>query len=174
MTADAPDVTADEVEELSADALRWLLGNAREDEDGGLAWTTTPSDDEPNASLYSGTAGVIPLLLEARRHFGDDRYGDAAVRAARSVAAAVDGWDGSSLRAGQFPAAERRAQFHTDMARAWWQWGKAAQTATALMDALRVSPSEVRDRPALRRIVTDLRDHHPLVPGVRELAALTG
>ncbi|MFJ1586011.1 lanthionine synthetase LanC family protein [Streptomyces sp. NPDC088197] len=97
MTADATDVTADEVEELSADALRWLLGNAREGEDGGLAWTTTPSDDEPNASLYSGTAGVIPVLLEARRHFGDDRYGDAAVRAARSVAAAVDGWDGSSL-----------------------------------------------------------------------------
>lgn len=81
---------------------------------------------------------------------------------------------GSKLHVGQFATAERRARFHTDMARAWWQWGKPGQAATALLEALRVSPSEVRDRPAIRHIVTDLRNHHPLVPGVRELAALTG
>ncbi|WP_406336273.1 lanthionine synthetase LanC family protein [Streptomyces sp. NBC_00203] len=85
---------------MAADALRWLLGVARDAEDGGLAWTTRPSDDEHNPTLYSGTAGVIPLLLEARRHFHDDRYGDAALRAARSLAAAVPHWDNSSLHFG--------------------------------------------------------------------------
>ncbi|AJC54757.1 hypothetical protein GZL_02163 [Streptomyces sp. 769] len=34
---------------------------------------------------------------QAWRHFGDDRYGEAAVRAARSVSAAVDGWESDSL-----------------------------------------------------------------------------
>ncbi|MFC7265034.1 lanthionine synthetase LanC family protein, partial [Streptomyces lutosisoli] len=93
-------VDPDQVEALAADALRWLLGAARDAEGGGLAWTTRPSDDEHNPMLYSGTAGVIPLLLEARRHFHDDRYGDAALRAARSLAAAVPHWDNSSLHFG--------------------------------------------------------------------------
>ena len=36
-------------------------------------------------------------LLEAHRHFRDDRYADAALRGSRAIAAAVDGWDISSL-----------------------------------------------------------------------------
>ncbi|MEE4418949.1 lanthionine synthetase LanC family protein [Streptomyces bugieae] len=95
--AEPADVAVDEVEALTADALRWLLGSAREVGDDGLAWATVPSDDEPDPTLYGGTAGVIPVLLEAWRHFGDDRYGDAALRAARSVAAAVDGREDNSL-----------------------------------------------------------------------------
>lgn len=93
-------VAVDEAQSLAADAMRWLLSAARETADGGLAWTIRPSDDEPNPMLYHGTAGVIPALLEAWRHFGDDRYGDIAVRAARSVAAAVDGWEDNSLYLG--------------------------------------------------------------------------
>ncbi len=65
-----------------------------------LAWTTRPSDDELNPSLYSGTAGIVVTLLEARAHLHDDRYGDAAVRAARSIAAAVGDWDHDSLYIG--------------------------------------------------------------------------
>lgn len=76
---------------------------------------------------------------------------------------------GSRLTPQQFPTAERRGRFHTDMARAWWQWGRPEQTASALLDAVRVSPAEIRDRPAIRRIVTDLRQKHPHVVGVREL-----
>ncbi|MFE7312725.1 lanthionine synthetase LanC family protein [Streptomyces sp. NPDC057555] len=96
----ASNSTADEAEATADDALRWLLGTAREDGDGGLAWTATPSDDELDPTLYSGTAGVVPVLLEARRHFGDDRYGDAALRAARSLAAALDGLEDDSLYGG--------------------------------------------------------------------------
>lgn len=91
----------DEVEALAVDGLHWLLGTARETEGGGLGWPTRPSDDELNPMFYSGTAGVVPVLLEARRHFGDDSYGDMAVRAARSLAAAVDDHDDDSLYFGR-------------------------------------------------------------------------
>ncbi|MFE3771076.1 lanthionine synthetase LanC family protein [Streptomyces sp. NPDC059122] len=97
MTGEATIATVDEVEAVAADALRWLLSHARDTGGNGLAWAATPSDDETDPTFYSGTAGVIAVLLEAWRHFGDERYGDAAVRAARSVSAAVDGRENSSL-----------------------------------------------------------------------------
>lgn len=98
--SEAGDPAVGEVEAVAANALRWLLGVARETGDDGLVWSTRPSDDEPHPTLYSGTAGVVPVLLEARRHFGDDRYGESALRAARGVAAAVDGWENCSLYMG--------------------------------------------------------------------------
>ncbi|UNZ18184.1 helix-turn-helix transcriptional regulator [Streptomyces sp. 891-h] len=78
---------------------------------------------------------------------------------------------GRDLREGQFTTAERKGRMHTDLGRAWWQWGKAEQTATELLAAVRVSPGEVRDRPAIRQIANDLRSRHPRVTGVRELVA---
>ncbi|WP_328935288.1 MULTISPECIES: lanthionine synthetase LanC family protein [unclassified Streptomyces] len=102
MTApEATVVAVDEVERLATDGLRWLIGAARETPGGGLAWTTRPSDDELNPMLYSGTAGNIPVLLEAWRHFGDDSYADAALRAGRGLADAVEGIDGDSLYFGR-------------------------------------------------------------------------
>jgi hypothetical protein len=102
MTAsEAPVVAVREVEGLAVDGLRWLTRVARETPEGGLAWTTRPSDDELNPMLYSGTAGIIPVLLEAWRHFGDDSYADAALRAARNLADSVDGIDDDSLYFGR-------------------------------------------------------------------------
>ncbi|MFG2956002.1 lanthionine synthetase LanC family protein [Streptomyces sp. NPDC048291] len=91
----------DEVEELAVDGLRWLTGTARETPGGGLAWTTRPSDDTPDPTLYSGTAGVVPVLLDAWRHFDDDTYADTALRAARSLADSVDGIGDESLYFGR-------------------------------------------------------------------------
>lgn len=76
---------------------------------------------------------------------------------------------GKNLRPEQFPTAERKARLGTDMARAWWAWQRPEQTARALLDAYRASPGEVRDRPAIRRIVTELAERHPRTSGVREL-----
>ncbi|MFY4721542.1 helix-turn-helix domain-containing protein [Streptomyces sp. LaBMicrA B280] len=76
---------------------------------------------------------------------------------------------GRNLRPDQFPTAERKARLGTDMARAWWAWQRPEQTAHALLDAHRASPGEVRDRPAIRRIVTELAERHPRTSGVREL-----
>jgi hypothetical protein len=77
---------------------------------------------------------------------------------------------GQVLRPGQFSTLKRRGRLHTDMARAWWQWGKAEHTARALLAVYHQGPAEVRDRPAIRKLVTDLIGQHPRVPGVRELA----
>ncbi|MGW1620558.1 lanthionine synthetase LanC family protein [Streptomyces sp. NPDC002172] len=91
----------DGVEELAVDGLRWLTGAAREAPGGGLAWTTKPSDDRLNPTLYTGTAGVVPVLLDAWRHFDDDSYADTALRAARSLADSVDGFGDDSLYFGR-------------------------------------------------------------------------
>ncbi|MEU1151558.1 helix-turn-helix transcriptional regulator [Streptomyces sp. NPDC005918] len=80
---------------------------------------------------------------------------------------------GRNLRAAQFPTAERRGRLHTDMARAYWQWNKPEETTHALLAAHRAAPSEVRDRPSIRALVTDLAQRHPQTNGVRELVAVT-
>ncbi|MCM2580176.1 lanthionine synthetase LanC family protein [Streptomyces meridianus] len=94
-------VAVDEVEELAVDGLRWLTAAARATARGGLAWTTRPSDDEIDPMLYSGTAGIVPVLLEAWRHFGDDSYADTALRATRGLADMVDGIEDDSLYFGR-------------------------------------------------------------------------
>ncbi|MEV6986665.1 helix-turn-helix transcriptional regulator [Sphaerisporangium sp. NPDC051017] len=87
---------------------------------------------------------------------------------------------GAALHAGrrvhpsQLPTPERRGRLHTDLARAWWQWGKPEQAALALLDAGRESLPEVRDRPAIRSMALQLIDRHPRTPGARKLAALIG
>ncbi|MGX1512943.1 lanthionine synthetase LanC family protein [Streptomyces collinus] len=102
MTAPGSTVVAvDEVEDIAVDGLRWLTGTARETADGGLAWPTRPSEDADEPMLYNGTAGTVPVFLEAWRHFGDDAYADTALRAARALAARVDGLDDDSLYFGR-------------------------------------------------------------------------
>ncbi|MFD4577517.1 multiprotein-bridging factor 1 family protein [Streptomyces sp. NPDC058417] len=80
---------------------------------------------------------------------------------------------GRDLHPSQFATAERRGRLHTDLARAWWRWNKPEQTAHALLAAHRAAPAEVRDRPSIRAIVTDLARRHPHTSGVRQLLAET-
>lgn len=77
---------------------------------------------------------------------------------------------GQTLRPAQFGTPERRARYHTDLARAWWQWGKPEPTARELLAAYSESPAEVRDRPSIRTIATTLAHEHRTVPGVPQLA----
>lgn len=79
---------------------------------------------------------------------------------------------GRSLRAEQFSTVERKGRMHTDLARAWWQWGKPEQTATQLLAAARVCTAEVRDRPAIRKIAQDLVARHPRTVGAQDLAGV--
>src|SRR3954463_9158619 len=102
MTAvDGGTVQVDDVEELAVDGLRWLVAAARETADGGLAWPTAPSQEKTDPTLYSGTAGIVSVLLEAWRHLGNDSYADLALRAGRGLAAAVDGHEDDSLYFGR-------------------------------------------------------------------------
>ncbi|MBV9163466.1 MAG: hypothetical protein JO309_06010 [Pseudonocardiales bacterium] len=52
--------------------------------------------------------------------------------------------------------------------------GKPEQAARALLAAHRQAPAEVRGRPSILMIVTDLAGRHPRVTEVRELAAAVG
>jgi Lanthionine synthetase C-like protein len=82
---------------LARKALDWLLRMAQE-RGTDLAWTGRPDDEEPDPTLYSGTAGIVLALLEGYQHFGEERYAQAAVRGARTLAAVVaQDWPLSSL-----------------------------------------------------------------------------
>lgn len=83
-------------ESLALGALDWLLGSARST-GAGLTWAATVPGVEADFSLYEGAAGIVLALLEARQHFGDDRYGDAALRGAAAIAAAADDEENCSL-----------------------------------------------------------------------------
>jgi transcriptional regulator with XRE-family HTH domain len=109
----------------------------------------------PSGRLFPVSPAAVDLYA-VRVHWA---LGDAG--------AALDA--GTNLRPDQFPTAERKARLGTDMARAWWAWNRPEQTARALLDAYRASPGEVRDRPAIRLIVTELAERHPRTSGVREL-----
>jgi hypothetical protein len=87
---------------------------------------------------------------------------------------------GTAIRAGRavnladLRTPERRARFHTDIARAWWRWGKPEQTAVALLAAQVESRAGVSDRPAIRAIVMELAQRHERLRAVRQLAAQVG
>ncbi len=117
-------------------------------------------DQAPDGRLFPLTPAAVQLYAVGV-HWA---LGDAA--------AALD--VGRTLHPRQFRTAERRARMHTDLARAWWRFGKPDQTAAALLSAAQVSPAEVRDRPAIRGIVTRLHSHHSRTPGVPELATAVG
>ena len=96
---------ATRAEELGGQGLDWLLGQARSGEadgdDGrGWAWAYAPSVEGTNPGLYYGTSGIVLALLEGWRHFGEDRYADAALRGARSIAEAVPSHDNDGLYMG--------------------------------------------------------------------------
>lgn len=86
----------DAAECLAAGALDWLIGSARSTT-SGLTWPVGANDDAADPTLYSGAAGNVLALLEAQQHFRDDRYGDAAIRAAQALAAEVDRQEDCSL-----------------------------------------------------------------------------
>jgi hypothetical protein len=86
----------DAAQSLAAGALDWLLGSARSTE-AGLTWASAVPGAEADFSLYHGSAGIVLALLEAQRHFRDDRYGDAAMRGASAIAAAVSAEESCSL-----------------------------------------------------------------------------
>ncbi|GIG66899.1 lanthionine synthetase LanC family protein [Phytomonospora endophytica] len=91
-------------DELARGGLDWILAQAVETVHG-LAWTYTTGEPEPTNSLYHGTAGVVTALLEGWRHFGDDRYADAALRGLREIEAGLPGMYDDTLYIGRAGAA---------------------------------------------------------------------
>ncbi|MFF4750723.1 helix-turn-helix domain-containing protein [Streptomyces sp. NPDC002514] len=178
-------------------AQRLILSAAAQVEATGL---TTPAHSAAYAQMLCTTsytaarAGdrdqALTMIREASQAARDLPQQAPASRLFSITPSAVDLYEvgvhwalgdaGAALQAGralhpdQFPTAERKGRMHTDLGRAWWQWGKPEQAAHEFLSAVRVSPGEVRDRPAIRQIVADLSSRHPRVSGVGELAAVTG
>lgn len=96
-----PDDHAATAEDLGRLGLEWLLAQGHATGAGrrpGLAWPTRPGpDQEANSSLHQGTGGAVLALLEGWAHFGEDRFGDAALRGARSIADGIEATDDDSL-----------------------------------------------------------------------------
>ncbi|MFF7049918.1 lanthionine synthetase LanC family protein [Streptomyces griseorubiginosus] len=128
---DGTTVRTDEVEALAVDGLRWLVGAAHETSEGGLVWPSAPSEKESNPSLYDGTAGIVTVLLEAWRHFGDESWADLALRAGRGLATAVDGLDDNSLYFGRAGVALVLHTLHAELGDT--ACGAAADRAMALV-----------------------------------------
>jgi len=76
----------------------------------------------------------------------------------------------------QLTVTERKATFFVDTAEAFRQWGKHEKAYQALRAAEQVAPQEVRSRPAVRQLVTDLLATAPptVRPHLREFAARIG
>lgn len=79
---------------------------------------------------------------------------------------------GRRLHPDQFPTAERKGRMHTDLGRVWWQRGRPEQAAAEFLKAARVSRSEIRDRPQIRQVITELHSRHPRTAGVKDLFTL--
>jgi len=78
-----------DAESLAAEAVDWLLAQARTSR-AGLVWNPATDGPEVDPTPYHGCAGIVLALLEAHRHFEDDRCGEAALRGALAIAAEVE------------------------------------------------------------------------------------
>jgi transcriptional regulator with XRE-family HTH domain len=76
----------------------------------------------------------------------------------------------------QLTVTERKASFFVDTAQAFSQWGKHEKAFTALCAAEELAPQEVRTRPAVRRLASDLLATAPptIRPHLSQLAARVG
>ncbi len=77
-------------------SLEWLISSARIT-DEGLTWADTRSTNELNPLLYSGASGIVMTLLEAYRHYDDDRFAELALAGGRGVGSFVPTWEHCSL-----------------------------------------------------------------------------
>ena len=80
------------------------------------------------------------------------------------------------MNLGQLTVTERKASFFIDTAQAFSQWGKHERAYRALRAAEELAPQELRSRPAVHRLVSDLLATAPptVRPHLSELAAHIG
>jgi len=77
---------------------------------------------------------------------------------------------------GQLTVTERKASFFVDTTQAFSQWGKHERAYRALRAAEELAPQEIRSRPAVHRLVSDLLAAAPptVRPHLSEFAAHIG
>ena len=149
--------------------LRGALAAAQgEDRDGamtllneaGQAGSRLGSDDNHRWTAF-GPANVLLHRINVAVRLGD---AGAAINYARK------------MNLEQLTVTERKASFFVDTAQAFSQWGKHEKAYHALGAAEALAPQEVRSRPAVRRLVSDLLATAPptIRPHLSEFAACIG
>ena len=145
------------------------------------AYTAAVDEDRPRAlELINQAEVAVRRLVTAAPLHRSATWAPAQITLYRVGIAYALGDAGTAIqvartvRPDQFPTPERRARYFTDVARSWHQWGKPEQTYQALTSAYRQAPEEVRGRPSIRGIVTDLLRHDRRLPGLRAFAGQVG
>ncbi|MDT0308098.1 hypothetical protein RM780_14150 [Streptomyces sp. DSM 44917] len=143
---------------LCTTAYTLARADARDDALTMIREATRAARALPDAPVRGGLTRASVTLYEVGVHWA---LGDAgtALHAGRGLSPA------------QFETPERRARLHTDLARAWRQWGRAEQAAVQLLDACRAAPAEVRERPAIRAVAAEPTERHCRLVAVRTLRA---
>jgi len=169
LAADVRSPTPESLSVYGSLLLRGALAAAQgEDRDGtmtllneaGQAGSRLGSDYNHRWTAF-GPANVLLHRINVAVRLGD---AGAAINYARKV----------NLE--QLTVTERKASFFVDTAQAFSQWGKHEKAYHALRAAEQLAPQEVRSRPAVRRLVSDLLATAPptVRPHLSEFAARIG
>jgi len=169
LAADMRDPTPDSLSVYGSLLLRGAIAAAQaEDRDGSLtllheagqAGSRLGSDYNHRWTAF-GPANVLLHRVNIAVCLGD---AGAAISHARKV------------NLDQLTVTERKASFFVDTARAFAQWGKHEKVLHALRAAEELAPQEVRSRPAVRRLISDLLATAPptVRPHLSEFAARIG
>ena len=168
LAADVRSPTPESLSVYGSLLLRGALAAAQaEDRDGtmtllneaGQAGSRLGSDDNHRWTAF-GPANVLLHRINVAVRLG----AGSAINYARKV----------NLE--QLTVTERKASFFVDTAQAFSQWGKHERAYHALRAAEELAPQEVRSRPAVRRLVSDLLATAPptVRPHLSEFAACIG
>ena len=169
LAADMRDPTPDSLSVYGSLLLRGAIAAAQaEDRDGSLtlldeagqAGSRLGSDYNHRWTAF-GPANVLLHRVNIAVCLGD---AGAAISYARKV------------NLDQLTVTERKASFFVDTARAFAQWGKHEKALHALRAAEELAPQEVRSRPVVRHLVSDLLATAPptVRPHLSEFAAHIG
>ena len=169
LAADVRSPTPESLSVYGSLLLRGAIAAAQgEDRDGtmtllneaGQAGSRLGSDYNHRWTAF-GPANVLLHRINVAVRLGD---AGAAINYARKV------------NLDQLTVTERKASFFVDTAQAFSQWGKHEKAYHALRAAEELAPQEVRSRPAVRRLVSDLLATAPptIRPHLSEFAARIG
>jgi transcriptional regulator with XRE-family HTH domain len=146
------------------------------------AYTMAKRGDADRMRELTGEAASIAARLGGatvlRDHGGG--FSTATVRLHAISAETSVGDSGAALATArhlapqQLPSTERRARYHTDVARAHAQHGHRDQCLQALLAAERHAPEETHTRPAVRDLISGLLLSGPTTFELRGLAARCG
>jgi len=146
------------------------------------AYTAATAGNRGAAGDYISEAASAAVRLGSAGSPRQPMFGPGSVILYQVSIAQVLGDNGTAisharkLRPADIPTPERQGRYWIDVARAWHQWGKPESCYAALLAAERAAPAEVRYRPPVHRMTTDLLRQAPpsSLPSIRAFAARIG